>query len=120
MATRRRTRAISAIDVVDRVLDKGIVIDAMACVGVLGIDHIVDIDARVVVASIDTYLQYARPISDTDLVARPARKRVNPIEKRLPIGSAPAVPRPRRDRAHKFSKTDKIRARGLGVRLDLR
>jgi hypothetical protein len=55
--------AASQLDILERVLDKGIVIDAIASIGVLGINHIVDLDARVVVASIDTYVRYAQPLS---------------------------------------------------------
>src|SRR5437879_2025139 len=46
----------SAIDVLDRVLDKGIVVDYWARVSVLGIDILTTIEARIVVASLDTYL----------------------------------------------------------------
>lgn len=46
------------IDVLDRVLDKGIVIDAWARLSVVGID-LVSVEMKVVVASIDTYLLYA-------------------------------------------------------------
>ncbi|MGH2492129.1 MAG: gas vesicle protein GvpJ [Candidatus Limnocylindria bacterium] len=46
------------IDVLDRVLDKGIVIDGWARVSVVGID-LLGLDAHVVVASIETYLRYA-------------------------------------------------------------
>jgi hypothetical protein len=48
----------SLIDVLDRVLDKGIVIDAWIRVSLVGID-LITVEARVVVASIDTYLRYA-------------------------------------------------------------
>jgi gas vesicle structural protein len=48
----------SLIDVLDRVLDKGIVIDAWVRVSLVGID-LITVEARVVVASIDTYLRYA-------------------------------------------------------------
>jgi hypothetical protein len=48
----------SVVDVLDRVLDKGIVIDAWVRVSLVGID-LLTIEARVVVASIQTYLQYA-------------------------------------------------------------
>jgi hypothetical protein len=51
----------SFIDVLDRVLDKGIVIDAWGRVAVAGID-LIGIDAWVVVASIHTYLQYAESL----------------------------------------------------------
>jgi len=52
-------------DVIDRVLDKGIVIDYCARVSLLGVDILTGIDARVVVASIDTYVQYADQIEST-------------------------------------------------------
>jgi len=50
------------LDVLDRVLDKGIVIDAWARMSVAGID-LVGVDMRVVVASIETYLRYADDLS---------------------------------------------------------
>src|SRR5436190_13047554 len=50
------------IDVLDRVLDKGVVIDAWVRVSVVGID-LITVEARVVVASIETYLQYAEAIA---------------------------------------------------------
>ena len=46
------------IDVLDRVLDKGIVIDGWARMSVVGID-LLSVNAHVVVASIETYLRYA-------------------------------------------------------------
>ena len=46
------------IDVLDRVLDKGIVIDGWARLSVAGID-LVGLELKVVVASIETYLRYA-------------------------------------------------------------
>jgi len=46
------------IDVLDRVLDKGIVIDAWARMSVVGID-LLTVEVKVVVASIETYLMYA-------------------------------------------------------------
>lgn len=48
----------SLIDVLDRVLDKGIIIDAWVRISLVGID-LITVEARVVVASIDTYLRYA-------------------------------------------------------------
>ena len=65
-----RQRGVSMIDVVDRVLDKGIVIDYWARISLLGVDILTAIDARVVVASIDTYLQYSEPIARTGSLAR--------------------------------------------------
>ena len=58
MAVERTPSGSSLIDVLDRVLDKGIVIDAWVRVSLVGID-LVTVEARIVVASIDTYLKYA-------------------------------------------------------------
>ena len=60
-----RLHGVSMIDVIDRVLDKGIVIDYWARLSLLGVDILTGIDARVVVASIDTYVQYADQIETT-------------------------------------------------------
>ena len=54
----RAPASSSLIDVLDRVLDKGIVIDAWVRVSLVGID-LLTVEARVVVASIDTYLRHA-------------------------------------------------------------
>ena len=51
----RGSTSTSVIDVLDHILDKGIVIDAWVRVSVVGID-LLTVEARVVVASIDTYL----------------------------------------------------------------
>ena len=48
----------SLAEVVDRILDKGIVIDAWARVSLVGIE-LLSIEARVVIASVETYLKYA-------------------------------------------------------------
>ena len=53
----RREQAAQPVEVLDRVLDKGIVIDAWLRVALAGID-LLHVDARVVVASIETYLKY--------------------------------------------------------------
>ena len=58
MSVDRSSTSTSLVDVLDRVLDKGIVIDAWVRVSVVGID-LITVEARVVVASISTYLQYA-------------------------------------------------------------
>ena len=49
-------------EVLDRVLDKGLVIDVWARVNLVGIE-ILTIEARVVVASVDTFLHYAEEIT---------------------------------------------------------
>lgn len=60
----------SLVDVLDRVLDKGIVIDAYVRVSLVGID-LVSVEARVVVASVETYLKYAESIGHMGMVSRP-------------------------------------------------
>jgi hypothetical protein len=54
----RQSTGASLIDVLDRVLDKGIVIDAWVALSVIGIS-LVTIDARIVVASVETYVRNA-------------------------------------------------------------
>jgi hypothetical protein len=54
------------VDVVDLILDKGLVIDAYVRVSVIGIE-VLTIDARIVVASVDTYLRFAEAVNRLDL-----------------------------------------------------
>ncbi|GAA4832164.1 gas vesicle structural protein GvpA [Saccharopolyspora rosea] len=61
-----RQQASSLADVVDLILEKGLVIDAFARVSLVGIE-LVTIDARVVVASVDTYLRFADATNRLDL-----------------------------------------------------
>lgn len=79
----------SLVDVLDRVLDKGIVIDAWVRISLVGID-LITIEARVVVASIETYLKYAEAVGITQPLARPAVAEGTP---------APAVASQQRARA---------------------
>ena len=58
----------SLAEVLDRVLDKGIVVDLWARVSVVGIE-ILTIEARVVVASVDTFLHYAEEITKIEEAA---------------------------------------------------
>jgi hypothetical protein len=53
-------------DVLDLILDKGLVIDVYLRVAVIGIE-LITIDARVVIASIDTYLRFAEAVNRLDL-----------------------------------------------------
>jgi hypothetical protein len=71
MAVERVSGGSSLIDVLDRILDKGMVIDAWVRISLVGID-LITVEARVVVASIDTYLKYADAVGLTGLVSRPA------------------------------------------------
>jgi hypothetical protein len=70
MAVERTPSGSSLIDVLDRVLDKGIVIDAWVRVSLVGID-LLTVEARIVVASIDTYLKYSEAVGIMPPVARP-------------------------------------------------
>ena len=71
MAVHRESQT-SLIDVLDRVLDKGIVIDAWVRVSLVGID-LITVEARVVVASIDTYLKYSEAVGQVVPVSRPGQ-----------------------------------------------
>jgi gas vesicle structural protein len=71
MAVERAAGGTSLIDVLDRVLDKGIVIDAWVRVSLVGID-LITVEARVVVASIDTYLKYSEAVGAAASASRPA------------------------------------------------
>ncbi len=62
----RAPRPSSLADVLDLILDKGLVIDAYVRVAALGIE-VLTIDARIVVASVDTYLHYAEAVKRLDL-----------------------------------------------------
>lgn len=83
------------VDVLDRVLDKGIVIDAAVRVSVVGVE-LLGVDARVVVASIETYLRHADTLAYTGMAAAPARGvpdppalYVVPVDAALPPDSTP-------------------------------
>jgi gas vesicle structural protein len=61
-----RPRPSGLADVVDIILDKGIVIDAYVRVALIGIE-ILTIDARIVIASVDTYLRFAEAVNRLDI-----------------------------------------------------
>jgi hypothetical protein len=62
----RAPRPSSLADVLEVVLDKGIVIDAYVRVAVVGIE-LLTIDARIVIASVDTYLRFAEAVNRLEL-----------------------------------------------------
>ena len=66
-------------DVIEIILDKGIVIDAYARVSLVGIE-ILTIDARVVIASVDTYLRFAEATNRLDLEKHSTRPTELPDE----------------------------------------
>jgi gas vesicle structural protein len=61
-----RPRPSGLADVLEVILDKGIVIDAYVRVSLVGIE-LLTIDARIVVASVDTYLRFAEAVNRIDL-----------------------------------------------------
>ena len=77
MAVERAPGGTSLIDVLDRVLDKGIVIDAWVRVSLVGID-LITVEARIVVASIDTYLKYSEAVGAAARAARPTIEAARP------------------------------------------
>ncbi|MGW5364241.1 gas vesicle structural protein GvpA [Actinopolymorpha pittospori] len=62
----RAPRPSSLADVLEVILDKGIVIDAYVRVAVVGIE-LLTIDARIVIASVDTYLRFAEAVNRLDI-----------------------------------------------------
>ena len=71
MTVEKTVASTSLAEVVDRILDKGIVIDAWVRVSLVGIE-LLAIEARIVVASVDTYLKYAEAVGLTAVAAAPA------------------------------------------------
>ena len=68
MAVEKAIGSSSLVEVIDRILDKGIVIDAWARVSLVGIE-LLAIEARAVVAGVETFLKYAEAVG---LLAEPA------------------------------------------------
>jgi hypothetical protein len=71
MAVEKTNSSSSLAEVIDRILDKGIVIDAWARVSLVGIE-LLAVEARVVIASVETYLKYAEAVGLTQSAAVPA------------------------------------------------
>ena len=68
MAVEKSMASSSLVEVVDRILDKGVVIDAWVRVSLVGIE-LLAIEARVVVASVETWLKYAEAVGLTATAA---------------------------------------------------
>jgi gas vesicle structural protein len=64
MAIEKSVASSSLAEVIDRVLDKGVVIDAFVRVALVGIE-LIAIEARVVIASVETWLKYAEAVGLT-------------------------------------------------------
>src|SRR5688500_19740607 len=70
-------------DVIDVILDKGLVIDAYVRVSVIGIE-VLTIDARIVIASVDTYLRFAEAVNRLDLTETEVRSEEHTSELQSP------------------------------------
>jgi hypothetical protein len=70
-------------DVLEIILDKGIVIDAYVRVSVVGIE-LLTVDARIVVASVDTYLRFAEAVNRLDLANDDSSQGLPQLMKSLP------------------------------------
>ncbi|MFH1652639.1 MAG: gas vesicle structural protein GvpA [Pseudomonadota bacterium] len=68
MAVEKTMASSSLAEVIDRILDKGIVIDAWARLSLVGIEFLA-LEARAVVAGVETYLKYAEAIGLTATAA---------------------------------------------------
>lgn len=68
MAVEKTIASSSLEEVVDRILDKGVVIDAWVRVSLVGIE-LLAVEARIVIASVETYLKYAEAIGLTATAA---------------------------------------------------
>ncbi len=68
MAVEKSMGSSSLAEVVDRILDKGVVVDAWVRISLVGIE-ILAIEARAVVAGVDTYLKYAEAVGLTAAAA---------------------------------------------------
>ncbi len=71
MAVEKVNASSSLVEVIDRILDKGIVVDAWIRLSLVGIE-LLAIEARIVVAGVDTYLKYAEAVGLTAAAAAPA------------------------------------------------
>lgn len=93
----RSTESSGLAEVISTILDKGIVIDAWAVVSLVGI-QLLTVEARVVIASVETYLKYAEAIGLTSNPARGLRSAALPPTTVTnvvpPVMAGAAVPAP--------------------------
>jgi len=68
MAVEKAIASSSLVEVVDRILDKGIVVDAWIRVSLVGIE-LLAVEARIVTAGVDTFLKYAEAVGLTAAAA---------------------------------------------------
>jgi hypothetical protein len=98
---RKRSERASVAELVDMILDKGIVIDAWTSVPVLGLD-LLAVEARLVVVSVATYLRYAETMC-ISASGRPAQAPAQVVEVPQARGAGPG-PDGRTDRLHSEPK----------------
>jgi hypothetical protein len=107
MPVERTAGGTSLIDVLDRVLDKGIVIDAWVRVSLVGID-LITVEARIVVASIETYIRYSEAVTQISPVSRPISADTRTHDDlvaenaslRAQLASSPSAAAPARPKTH--------------------
>ena len=82
-----RPRPSGLADVLEVILDKGIVIDAYVRVSLIGIE-ILTIDARIVIASVDTYLRFAEAVNRLDIAEDGSSQGLPELIERMESGGA--------------------------------
>ncbi|BAY44721.1 gas vesicle protein GvpA [Scytonema sp. HK-05] len=90
MAVETVNSSSSLAEVIDRILDKGVVIDVWVRVSLVGIELLV-VEARIVLASVETYLRYAQAVGLTGQAAVPPARAVPGLPD-LGLPGLPAVP----------------------------
>ena len=84
------TSSSGLAEVVDTILDKGIVIDAYVRVSLVGIE-LLTVDARIVIASVDTYLRFAEATNRLDLYEKGGKDLTEAIGDLQETGAAKKV-----------------------------
>jgi hypothetical protein len=84
--TLERSQESSLADVVNTILDKGVVVDVFARVSLVGIE-LLRVDARVVIASVDTYLRYAEAVNRLEMGSEEPSQLDDVIDKASEAGS---------------------------------
>jgi hypothetical protein len=87
------------------ILDKGIVIDAFVRVSLIGIE-ILTIDARIVIASVDTYLRFAEAVNRLDIVQNTTSQGLPGLMESITEGGAKSKVKGRAERAKDAIKGD--------------
>jgi len=82
-----RPRPSGLADVIDVILDKGLVIDAYVRVALVGIE-LLTIDARIVIASVDTYLRFAEAVNRLDIADDGSSQGLPELIERMESGGA--------------------------------